>query len=334
MGQIFVNTLAIDPQTPTIVYAGTSMGVFKSTDGGGIWISMGLNCGSYTCEVFALAIDPMAPTTLYEGTDCCGVFRSMDGAESWTAMVNGLMALDVRALVLVPQTSGTLSAGTLLSVSRGTNEGGRLGAMISGVTSQFFQIRAAFALESSDPTILYAGTNGGGVFKSRDGGGNWIVLNAGLTNLNVHALAVDPSTPTRVYAGTDGGSFVFTTSSVSTDGDHDGGNCFIATAAYGSPLAPEVARLRAFRDRYLLSNAPGRILAGLYARLSPPLAHALARSEVARAVIRVLLRPLIWWAGLMLAAPVAGTAMALSVLVFIVGLFLGLVRTRRVNIRR
>ena len=41
-----------------------------------------------------------------------------------------------------------------------------------------------------------------GVFKSTNGGGNWV--NTGLTNSYVLALAIDPVTPTTLYAGTDG----------------------------------------------------------------------------------------------------------------------------------
>jgi hypothetical protein len=54
-------------------------------------------------------------------------------------------------------------------------------------------------------TNMYAGTNGGGVFKSVDSGKNWVPKKAGLSDLNVQFLAIDPGTPTTVYAGTNGG---------------------------------------------------------------------------------------------------------------------------------
>lgn len=72
-----------------------------------------------------------------------------------------------------------------------------------------------------------------------------------------------------------------------------GGGCFIATAAYGSALDPHVAALRDFRDRYLLTNAPGRGFVSMYYRHSPPLAEVIARDENLRALARALLIPVI-----------------------------------------
>lgn len=65
--------------------------------------------------------------------------------------------------------------------------------------------------------------------------------------------------------------------------------CFIATAAYGAPDAPEVTLLREFRDRILSTTRAGRAFIGLYYRTSPPVARLLSRSPVARMVVRVLL---------------------------------------------
>jgi photosystem II stability/assembly factor-like uncharacterized protein len=68
-----VQALAIDPLTPTTLYAGTQDGgVFKSTDGGEAW--SGINTGLTATDVRALAIDPLTPTTLYAGTQDGGVF--------------------------------------------------------------------------------------------------------------------------------------------------------------------------------------------------------------------------------------------------------------------
>lgn len=66
----------------------------------------------------------------------------------------------------------------------------------------------AIAIDPVTPTTLYVGTNGGGVYKSTDGGGSWARANNGLFDLRVTALAIDWVTPSYVYVGTaDGGIF-------------------------------------------------------------------------------------------------------------------------------
>jgi hypothetical protein len=62
--------------------------------------------------------------------------------------------------------------------------------------------------------------------------------------------------------------------------------CFIATAAYGDADAPEVAQLRRFRDRRLLTNPLGTFLTRLYYRCSPPLARMIARRPRLRVAVR------------------------------------------------
>jgi hypothetical protein len=71
------------------------------------------------------------------------------------------------------------------------------------------------------------------------------------------------------------------------------GLCFIATAAYGSPMATEIDTLRQFRDTELSPNILGRELVRLYYRISPPLASAIARSDGLRRLVRLNLNPII-----------------------------------------
>jgi hypothetical protein len=72
--------------------------------------------------------------------------------------------------------------------------------------------------------------------------------------------------------------------------------CFIATAAYGSPLEAHVMALRHFRDRFLMTNRLGTWFVHTYYRLSPPLANWIFRHPTARAVVRGALWPLVWFA--------------------------------------
>jgi|GEM_PF-4059969 len=92
------------------------------------------------------------------------------------------------------------------------------------------------------------------------------------------------------------------------------GGCFIATAAWGSPMAPEVALLRAFRDRFLLPHLPGRLFVAAYYRLSPRLAAAVAPVPVLRAAARFALAPAVILARLGAGDGASARAAALCVL--------------------
>lgn len=72
------------------------------------------------------------------------------------------------------------------------------------------------------------------------------------------------------------------------------GGCFIATAAYGTPMHPQVSRLRDFRNQHLLGNAPGRWLVATYYRHSPGIAELIGRHEALRTVVRGALWPVVF----------------------------------------
>jgi len=106
----YVFALALDPQTPAIIYAGTESGeVFKSTDGGTSWSAI-IN-GLAITRVFALAVDPQTPAIIYAGI-WGGVFKSTDSGAHWGEINNGLTDTRVLVLALDPQTSTIIYAGT------------------------------------------------------------------------------------------------------------------------------------------------------------------------------------------------------------------------------
>lgn len=82
-----------------------------------------------------------------------------------------------------------------------------------------------------------------------------------------------------------------------------GGPCFIATAAYGTPLAGQIDTLRMFRDTYLLDSALGTAFVDAYYRISPPLADLVAEHPLLAALVRVILIPIIALCRMVLTAP-------------------------------
>ncbi len=103
--------------------------------------------------------------------------------------------------------------------------------------------------------------------------------------------------------------------------------CFIATAAYGSKFEPAVVLLRAFRDTFLLTNAPGTAFVDFYYQNSPPIASYIANSGFLKAGVRTLLTPVVGVVYLLF-HPVLMYGM-IGLLVF--GIVLYRVRKRRVH---
>ena len=69
--------------------------------------------------------------------------------------------------------------------------------------------------------------------------------------------------------------------------------CFIATAAYGTPMAEEINVLRKFRDSYLIHRDWGRKLISTYYTLSPPVADVIGKSDALKKVVRTALLPIV-----------------------------------------
>ena len=165
------------------------------------------------------------------------------------------------------------------------------------------------------------------LFPASNGGAQSVLLD---TTLSISSFGEDEAG--EIFVVDLGGTvFLLTAGNDDTDGVivvTDSG-CFIATSVYGSPLARDVQVFRQFRDRYLLTHMPGRLLVSAYYRLSPPLARAIASSEVLRSITRGGLRPLVWWSSLMLSFPALGLTVTGAGMLACSALPILLLRTRR-----
>jgi hypothetical protein len=70
-----------------------------------------------------------------------------------------------------------------------------------------------------------------------------------------------------------------------------GTGCFIATAAYGTPMAEEIQILRDFRDEYLVTNPVGKSLVDTYYTVSPPIAEFITEHPSLKPIVRAGLIP-------------------------------------------
>jgi photosystem II stability/assembly factor-like uncharacterized protein len=216
--------LAIDPVTPTTVFASVSdpyayvRGLFKSTDGGASWTPLSNGIGGTYVRI--LLIDSGNPTTIYAGTWDQGVLKSVDGGANWLAMNLGLPSIpSIHALAADPFDRGILYAG--VNVMRVDDQGPIVGYLLtpgglfkstnggaewSPTNLQDLWI-TSLAVDPANPAILYAGTWGSGVQKSPDGGTSWTESGLRWEKGVVHAMAIHPATPSIIYAATDRGVF-------------------------------------------------------------------------------------------------------------------------------
>ena len=86
---------------------------------------------------------------------------------------------------------------------------------------------------------------------------------------------------------------ISTSSNTGGGGGGGGGGCFIATAAYGSPLEPHVKILVEFRNRYLLAHSMGRYFVKLYYSCSPTVAQFILQHDTLKFLVRCFLLPIV-----------------------------------------
>jgi photosystem II stability/assembly factor-like uncharacterized protein len=195
-----IQALAVDPASPSTIYAGCDGGVFKSADGGTTWAPHGVD----GANVFALAL---VSSSLYAGTNI-GVFKSTDGGVTWSSSTSGLTVTKTFALAVDPQQPATVYAGGPGGVFKSTDGGANWTAASNGLGAVRI---SGLAIDPTTPANVYAGTTTGGVYRSSDGAASWTKASTGLPTAlpagKLYCLAVDPKSPATIYAGMYSGTF-------------------------------------------------------------------------------------------------------------------------------
>ena len=183
--------LAIDPKTPSTLYAQTSDGPFKSTDSGKNWTSIRNNMRASIYGGTIVKVDPKEPATVYADT-FGSLYKSTDGGNSWKFIIDivDCMAID-------PKDTANLYVGCDEGILKSTDGGVSWAHVNQGLPGGENTWVVDLEINPNNPSAIYAAT-GDGIFKSTNGGANW---NATPVKTHSNSVAIDPQTST-LYAST------------------------------------------------------------------------------------------------------------------------------------
>jgi photosystem II stability/assembly factor-like uncharacterized protein len=187
--------LAIDPQFPSILFAATEGGAYRTADATVTWERIGSEIGDGI--VNALVVDPNNTSILYAGVGPDGVWKSIDGGDTWESITANLHEL-VLSLAINPLNSRVIYAGTGRGVHCTSTASPNWQSRNEGLVSTNV---LALSAVPQHPGQLYAST-ALDVYRTTDAGKSWSVVDWGMVSPSVLALAVDPLATNTIYAGT------------------------------------------------------------------------------------------------------------------------------------
>ena len=227
-----VYAVIVSSTLPSRLYAGTEMGLFVSSDGGGSWGRPASSPPGRLVSDLAYA-----GSTVLAATDL-GLYLSTDDGADWRPATD-LPPIRINALVPGP-TANIVYAGTAAGLYRSTDQGSTWALLGTGLNTA--DVRA-IAIDPANANHMVAGTSYG-LYISQNGGAAWAPdLNAGLNGsaTQIGAVVFCPAGgDANLYLGTGRGVFALRTpiapASVSLNGPTTGAT--LTSYAFTATVSP------------------------------------------------------------------------------------------------
>ena len=190
------------PNSSTVYAAVAGSGVYRSLDGGANWnsVSSGLNASGTRLR---LAMAPSNSNILY-ALNGANLYRTADGGASWqlrnSSACEGQCTYNL-ALAVHPTQPDTILVGSI-RYARSTNGGSNLTYLTSswGSGQKVHQDTHVLVYSRSNGNRFWVGSDGG-IWRTDDGGSNYVNLNANLNVTQFYDIAVHPSNSDTIFGG-------------------------------------------------------------------------------------------------------------------------------------
>jgi len=167
-----------------------------------------LNDGFPALDIIDLAVEPSNSQVMYAVTNGFGVYKTTDGGSNWIQINNGIEESDIFCIFIDPLKPQVAYAGSY-GIFKSTNRGGEWTSLNIQLSGKVNCIRT----DPSNSNIIYIGTEEEGIFKSIDGGLNWVQISQGLRDYDyvsfphINAIFLDFSNHSILYACADDGIY-------------------------------------------------------------------------------------------------------------------------------